>query len=90
VLTHTVPTAYDKQGRCCKFKGAEPPKPDEEDVLRASSLLLSKEQVDGFMTNLKTVMAGGNVSMQDIVRSRVGNLTSKLEDEPRLTGVISL
>jgi len=39
-------------------------------------------QLDGFMSHLKTTMAGGKVSMQEMqtnVRNRVGHLSNKLE-----------
>jgi len=39
-------------------------------------------QLDGFMSHLKTTMAGGKVSMQEMqtnVCNRVGHLSNKLE-----------
>jgi len=90
VLTHTVPTAYDKQGRCCKFKGADPPEPDkeEEEFQRGSSRLLSKIKGDNFMSYLETTMAGGSVSLQEMqtnIRSRANNLTSNPENQEEAT-----
>jgi len=67
VLTHAVPTAYDSKGRCCKFKGAKPPKSEQaEEIRQGSSLPLRTEDVEGFMSNLKTIMAGGAVSIDEM------------------------
>jgi len=80
VLTHSAPTAYDDQGRCCKFKGPEPDEEmqeEEEQWLQQGVSL----QLDGFLSNLKTTMAGQKVKFEDIsntVRNRAGAVSNKL------------
>merc|ERR1719362_832058 len=92
VLTHSVPTAYDEKGRCCRFKGATPPQgqeaedeeeeeEDDDDNVgrsqRGSSLLLGKESVESFTASLKTAIAGGKVTVDEMsskVRSTSCNL----------------
>jgi len=79
VLTHSAPTAYDSKGRCCKFKGPAKPPEDEEEkgIRRGVSSILGKESMDNFTSNLKTAMAGGKVSMEEM-QTKVRNRASSL------------
>jgi len=79
VLTHSVPTAYDEKGRCCKFRGPEPPPEDEESKIQwIGRLMLGTEQVERFTAHLKTAMAGGKITMDEL-RSRVSGMTPRPE-----------
>lgn len=52
VLTHTVPTAYDTEGRCVKVKGPPRPKVDRTELARKK-----KEEAVELLRSLKQYMA---------------------------------
>jgi len=63
VLTHSVPTAYDSRGICCKC--ARPPKPKNEETkgkLLADAAKLDEGESDRIMSKFKTAIFGSSDS----------------------------
>jgi len=56
VLTHAMPTAYDRQGRCRKFVSAKPPK--EEPQRPVEGDLVSEGDAEGVFQEMKKMMLG--------------------------------
>merc|ERR1719229_573341 len=77
VLTHAAPTAYNENGQCCRFVGAEKPTDEamdeEERVMKAeSSLVISDQEADGIMSNLTNIANGKSWSVDNLKKRVVG------------------
>jgi len=71
VLTHSVPTAYDEQGRCCKFKGAEKPKreefvPEEGEGGLEKTDLVDDEEAESVLSKFKAIASGRTVDLDSL------------------------
>jgi len=64
VLTHTVPTAYDKRGMTRKIKGPPKKRNDEQSKLGAKELV-SKQEADKMLGKIKSMFFGGKVDDDD-------------------------
>jgi len=58
VLTHSVPTAYNRRGVCCKYKGPEPKRPSRE----GKEELVSDQESRGLLEQVKALFFGGKAA----------------------------
>mmetsp|Transcript_105212 Transcript_105212/g.280082 ORF Transcript_105212/g.280082 Transcript_105212/m.280082 type:complete len:509 (-) Transcript_105212:48-1574(-) len=60
VLTHSAPTAYNEDGQCCKFTGAE--KPHDKLSLDEEESKLSENETKGIMDGFTNIANGNGVN----------------------------
>jgi len=88
VLTHAPPTAYDRKGRCRKFKKPDPPKKEEgEDApLNFFQKVFSDAEVEKFFSQMKDVAAGHKVDLEGL-RERAKKVTEAATGAPKAPDV---
>eukprot|EP00434_Breviolum_minutum_P021409 symbB.v1.2.018890.t1/scaffold1500.1/size115144/14 len=66
ILLHSVPTAYDRFGRCRQYQG--PPRQEVKEVKEGKSIptqLLEKAEALRILESFKTLLSGGKVDSLD-------------------------
>mmetsp|Transcript_41046 Transcript_41046/g.129217 ORF Transcript_41046/g.129217 Transcript_41046/m.129217 type:complete len:483 (+) Transcript_41046:2-1450(+) len=64
VLTHAVPTSYDRQGRCVRYQGR--PKPKKQEASQEQLVeqeLVSTEETSTLVEKMKILFSGGTVEV---------------------------
>mmetsp|Transcript_73393 Transcript_73393/g.215166 ORF Transcript_73393/g.215166 Transcript_73393/m.215166 type:complete len:468 (-) Transcript_73393:131-1534(-) len=63
VLTHAIPTAYDRQGRCVQWKGKPKPKKEEKREQIDAQELVTSEETTTLLEKMKVLYSGGTVNL---------------------------
>lgn len=78
ILLHSVPTAYDRSGRCRQYRGPPRPAKESKEGKSIPTQMLEKAEALRILERLKTLLSGGMVTALDeedsasALESRIG------------------